>query len=490
MQAVKSHATKTISSNVRQLDHPNGVHVVTSAAERKAMLERYAKCLVSPYDNYTRIPDSMGSFSTLIRSRRVFNLLINPAKGGKFAFFVQPKMGSLTNPKDYQIGVLNKALDADIDNTDAAAYVSPEVYAIDKQMSILCQPSSKTLGLSALSGFTTQKPAGDLTVWSPAQINEPLRYNFTYDFIPSVLVGAVYHAEVIIPPGSYFLDVDTTTVLASTANIPLVPSVRNKSGTEMVSQCLNLNQVGNASTGQSSQWLINVTPGDRLWFILSTTNTAALSRVRLVFNSTVSNKFPDSLNFGAVEKLRPVACSVLCSNAMPAIATGGRIYSTVTDPGSADKIFTTPVNRWDDPGYLTNNFNNVFDGEVKNGTYAWWKPSEPQDLFYREIPGANAYEYSTILVCGQVNQWSSDAPTTNVPAFSVTVEMVYEVQQNTQLFEKKKVVVPIDLLPAANAAVATLEQCTENKTHTDLINDIGSVLRNIVMIGGAVASII
>lgn len=435
--------------------------------------EEYAKCLVSPYDHATRVPTAYNNLSSLLRTRRTFDVLVSHLGANKreFAFFVQPKLGDPSTPKGFQIGLVDFSKNP-VDLTVPSGYQLFDGSGV----SLPLDPNAPYITQAPPSALGWQKP-DNITQTDPLADVQPLIINgekFTYGIDPIQPVAnpaAQLGSLLTVPAGSYLLTIKTTTGATSTNASPLGISVIAGNGSDSnVGFVKNIMLDVPGHTTQANSWALNVTEFDKIRIVKAATEASVINSIQLMLVPLCSPAITWSSNYGLTEEIRPVGMSVLTTCVVQAMNAGGTIQSALLAGSSSDKVFD---GSWLGPTGL-NSIQGYFAGNFKEGNYMWWRPYSPADIQFKSVENANKYEYPMFLVRGSPTVPSDATPETVVAR--VTVEFVYEITQNSQLLERKELVGSTELYESALRAVKGLPYASENPKHSSLLKQVNSVL--------------
>lgn len=470
---VKKTTMADLTARRDSLHNASGVRAA-SGYSADQMAAQYAKCLLFPYNNACRIPTAHSNKSSLIRSKRTFHVEVGGTEAGafagRFAFFVQPKLGDAGNPVSYQIGYVNM-LDGGVTTlNDAAAYITgpndDKSLTIDPNSPWVTQPPPSALGLSVTGVTATQLPLSGATPWIPNAALGPITFNQSYQLYDGVGTWAT-QSILRIKPGSYLLSVATSTSAVATVDAPMSVVISAGNGTDKnVGVLTLLSSTGLNHTTQVQLYSLLVTESDAIRFGVVAANT--ITSARIILTPLCSPNYNWSANYGMTEMVRPVACSVLATCVLPSWKNGGLIASSLLPPGSQDKIMGSTD--WLDLEKFTS-ANEYHRGELKHGSYVWWKPSGYSDTAFKTIEDSNAYQFPMMAFCGYTAEKEQ-----RMTVLEVTVESVFEILQNTQLLDSKNEVGSTDTYERSLRGVARLNSATENPKHSTLLQDIGNIM--------------
>ncbi len=448
--------------------------------------ERYAKCLIFPYDNATYLPDDSTLKSTVFKTKRVFQVQVpvdSTAAGeavGSFAFFVQPKIGSLAFPEGYQIGVLKMDNGVPHDIRRAGAYhehgTANTTLALDTNASTLTQPRPSCVAIQTLTA-AAGRPLVGAADWRPYN-NQPFTFNSRYSILETSTIADASELDLGVS-GSFTIQVFCTTATAppADANEPTPFFVRTRVAGQagMSTDFITiLTQGGSGLVNQSVSYSVSLNAGDTIVFQRKPGVTTSISSLRVLVTPLFSPSYNLTENYGIVEKIRPVGMSVLTTCILPSITASGTISTVLSVAGAEDKVFGNAKN-WCNTEALSV-WPECYTGPLAKGSYGWWKPASVEDRVFRSIDDANKYEYPMILVAGALGAGSIPDTGSVVHPVQVTVEFVYEVSHETQLFDTRKYTGSPIIVSKAIQAIGRLKSVTENPKHSSLLKDLSSVM--------------
>lgn len=434
--------------------------------------EEYARCLISPYDHATRIPTAYSNRSSLLKTRRTFDISAGDLSTGReFAFFVQPKLGDPSSPSGYQVGLVNMSL-ANPDLTNLSSYRKYDQTGaslpLDPNSPWITQGNPRAYGIRQNSAINQTYPfigASNFTVgggqityggsWQVVQGTGPLG--------PSTLLT--------LAPGSYLIAIHSRTSANSIEAIPLIANVIP--GAAMDDTVGYVKLVYSTPAGVQSQvvqYAVNVTEFDRIALSKAVLETTNFTDMLLIATPLCSPEVSWSSDYGLTEQVRPVGMSVLTTCVLSKMYAGGQIQSAMMSGSSKDKVFS---GSWLGPTGF-NNVEGYFTGNLEEGNYMWWRPFSQMDIQFKAIAEANKYEYPIMLVKGKVPPVPAEAGSPVI--CQVTVEFVYEILQNSQLLERKRQVGSTEQYESALRAVQKIPYASENPKHSDLLKKVNKVL--------------
>jgi hypothetical protein len=473
LHKVRSRQSKMVNS----LNFSSGVGS-NPKAESLNLIKKYARCLVAPYDNPAYVPTAQNTRSSIIRSRKVYDISVplTGANAGRFAMFIQPKLGSPDRPDHYQVGSLDMdKLVGEVSLMDPSVYTDVGLLSLDSNSPYVTQRAPCALGLSqtVFDHATNVNLLYNLQPWSPV-VDKPFTFNMDYSQRIISTVTAI--STLTVAAGSYLMAIFTTTTAASTAQRTYTPTiVAGVNNDEVAGSLTTLFESGVNSTGQIALYSVLITPNDSIRLAYTGSSTPTLARVVMVPLTTPLYQW--SSDFGMVEQVRPVGQSVLFTSTLSAINDSGNVHTAITSDGSKDKVFSNNAQNWTKDGSSLSAMDPYQSGLVKTGAYSWWCPRSPGDFEFKSVEAHNDHQYPTILMVGNIGSIPA-AGSSNIIG-RVVIESVFEIQHNAQLLDKKMVGGSTAMVEAGQAIVKKLPQLTENPTHGDLLKSIGSGVKTV-----------
>lgn len=493
----KSKATKTKKQTVPKIPSKNfetvvvkkkskeKVHMsqIASVKASELLAENYAKCMLFPYSHASRVPTAYNNKSALIKTRRTFDLTLATRDGvvdPRFAFFVQPKIGDPSHPFAYQIGLVDYSKGANPDLRNPQSYVNIDSggnsFALDPNSPWITQSKPKAYGLVAYPLTTDNTP---LSLANPLvglsdQLFTVNGQQVTYTYGPDwFLLNAhpVNKSRLELPEGTYQVSMTCTFAAASNLTMPLGLEVVRGLNDIDIGTATRLKTGATGNTVMTNVWSVSLTEGDELQFPWDGTIVGGGSRptsIELLVTPLCSPNVVWSSNFGLTEGIRPVGCSVLTTCVLPNLTKGGIIKADLFPSMSQDKLLE---GAWITKGAFDGN-RDFYTGNLSEGNYIWWKPDNTACLDFYSVDVANMHQYPIMCVVGRA---PASATAEDIVA-EVTVEFVYEILNNTQLLESKKVLGATDLYEAGLRALANVPQHSENPEHSSLLGDIGKIM--------------
>lgn len=443
----------------------------------------YAKCLLSPYEHACRIPTVFDNKSSLLKTKRTFSIRLkkDAAEARKFAFFVQPKLGRPDNPSSFQVGMVDFSNSAAPPLDTADSYVkfdsSGQSLTMDPNTPWITQPKPSAFGIATTP--TTGGLLRDPKDWGISNGATGELDTFTYGARWHVRPGSTQDTDaLVIPPGSYFMvvrgTVGTPVEHARACQIQVVGGA-NDDDVGKIRELSNNGFPTGGTVKPTAYYSLEITERDSIRFSTNPGVAAPnLSELLIIILPLNSPRIAFNANYGIAEMVRPVGMSVLTTCVLPQLVAGGTIYSTRLAGGSMDKVLS---GSWlEDNGF--GSFNDYFRGNLAEGNYTWWAPSCLDDTQFYDVQSGNAREYPMILVKGTVPTgitYDATSGWSDVICL-VTVEFVYEILQNTQLLDVKRLIGDVNDWSHGIKAVAGIPAFSENPKHSQLLRRVENVL--------------
>lgn len=429
--------------------------------------------LVKPSEFMCRWPSMECVKKALVRSVRHVEIFANftgsSPDDGRWAFYVQPKIGAPGNPINVQVGLLDVSggWPAVVDITTLTQSSNSGQLFTDLFFDQLTQPSLNQLWFLASNGAPTWFPSSQL---SPA-------YSGVADF--QWQAALPFTDRYFFPPGLYNVDIAIIYPTgAPVANLYTV-TLGNVSGN---SNLVTIQQAGYVAGGviyaeHTSYRLLIASRTDYIDIINITLNPTAGVGF-MVVNPTMDSLSPIWADSGDVDKLRPVGMSVLYQNSAPQMIDGGDVAIAYLPGDSLQKSVLGEIT----PSSLVNfeklaETRDRYKGPQRNGAYAWYSPANVRDLEMRTPNEANAYLYPFIMVAGQATVGVQGT----IGYYKIgTVEIVhiFEFETNSQLYEVSCEQVPTSQLDTELACLHGIEHCSENPAHLAMVKTVMARVKN------------
>jgi len=225
----------------------------------------------------------------------------------------------------------------------------------------------------------------------------------------------------------------------------------------------------NNQTSISAEFIVVSTPGNDLFYCYGgSTNTLAIVNTNvMITNSSTSNSTP-YLGGGAIEEMRPVSMSVLCTYMGTTLNNGGQIAAAyVPSDFIQSNYYANAENQYGQ----AQNFETIqclegnYNGPLKDGCYAWWSPYTNVDLAFVDPNTLNSNPLPGIIVSGV---FEPDANTTNLTfVMRLEVSTNYEFITKSTAFENTKCCGSQNDIDTAMTMVAEQPHCMPNGKHLE-----------------------
>jgi len=432
----------------------------------------YCMCLISPKTTMCRIPDSFTKCSALVRSVQSFDITANfdgSQNAGRYSATFQPIIGDVSELSHWQnLIVGNEAWPADFTlETNWTNTISGQDPALDQFFPNLVLPSLGQVMLAGSGGTGIYGP-------NPATV-EAGTFSLPYQTSTATNIDTF-----VLDPGLYSIASNITypgTIITSNYTRFNVDDV-TKATLQQVQDILT--PLSTPVAGQQSMWILNVTATGGGFTITNNSGVVGNNNNFLLISRMYSPDFPVDLNQGLVQQIRPVAMSVLCTNILSDFNAGGNV-SIAYLPG---ETLTKNVLTLNAPFNLTcfENFENInrvtgnYNGNHKNGAYAWWAPTDQDDMNFYSINDSNDHDYPIIVVSGQVAAFSGSSGIT--PVARVEVVRVFEVMTNSLFLESECHTGSQGAIDKVNNCLNASPHCMANNDHLAWIRKVrDSIMR-------------
>lgn len=395
---------------------------------QKGLYDTYLRCAVDNSHCESRYPDSFPRKTAIFTSTSPFTVPITIPSGeseGRFSFAIQPIMGDITDPTHYQAAVVNipSGTAANYDNSDfsAASSYSTLFNGRDVRVDI----NGPFLANGSQTGYHAS------TVVANPALAQPNPGSTTgQNFVgPSVGVmgfdpvfgnlNVLYNADgsFTLPSGSYTLELKSQLTLSDNTQPPNIrvalvspdstagdPSILRTSVTAATSYVagtpFNITSLFFISTQKPQKFYASVVTGLNVGI--------AANKISNMTNQIFVMPGPSlAAPGGIIELIRPVAQTVLVSYMGARLTDGGRIVSAYVPRGLLETNYFSPapnapfgaLQKVENLAAL----DDVYDGSIRDGTYAWWSKFDDQDSDFLTIPEMNAKQWPAIVVSGIYN---------------------------------------------------------------------------------------
>jgi len=491
VQAYKSSQTFTQGSRPqRSWDPRTAVRIPLNPRNLSNMGKAYEMTLIDPLRFSARIPDGYSDETAIFRSVSAFNLPVSfqmaaSSDDGRFSFLVQPIVGSVSSPAQYQIAAVNTAALTNWDPT--VNFASPNLYLSSANgRDVRLDPNLRYLagGLSSYYdvGFAAGTTVSDLVHATPtADATNTATYS-------TVLTGGVSY--VILPPGTY--EIAMTAAWTSATAVPVRLSAvftGNLTTATIVNNFAALNTPA-AGTAGSSSWIGTVTSSgtnNQLSFALTNTDQITLSTTvvqgttRLIITPTQ----PSNVSYasaGAIESIRPVGMSVLVSYVGSTLDDGGQIAIGQYDADFiASNFFSQAASSGQAQNYeVLQQIGHTYTGRVSKGVYCWWRPRSADDSRFRNINQQNITPFPGIICSGQVTRPEGLSVAATESVLRIIVCHAFEFTTTSTAFDQQSCVGSQNHVDTALAKVVREPRAMENAKHMSWIESVLGDVGNFV----------
>jgi len=369
------------------------------------------KSLMSPAQWLERLPGNETYPTALIKTIKEITIPVNfdnTPDSGRFSIVVSPTIGiNGTKPQQWKLSVVNPTSGPGgtwpIDMTSPNSFfkfggVNSDVnYQIDEEFQVLTQPQTANLYWTFNDANSSNPFNGGVNVQYFDSGIEPV-----FDEVGAPPVGRLF-----LRPGTYWIylgafgpgGVPPQQVLFTTGGLNGSSAV----AVEVTYQ--NFTSGAQPFTIQYVQaYFYN--PGD--WIGFQSTYGAPYTQecelqISTAWFPTFNVVMP--MNGGILDLMRPVATSILVSNEMAEMYTGGTIAGNLFDaPSLAKKYFVNSgderLTNWET--LIKQNGRPCYSGNVGEGTYGFWLPLNiDQTNLYRPDVALQDIPYGQLCVSGQ-----------------------------------------------------------------------------------------
>lgn len=477
------------------------------AKTNNVIIDNYVAHVIDPANtNPVRIPDAtIGSEpSAIVSSEMSFDLDVDTTstvnQPGRFGFVIQPSIGDASRPDRFKIAVVetttgtgwpaNLAL-----NSSYRRNVGGTTLTVDKAAKTLIEPAPFYFEAEAVISaglLATDPPLGEggapdgpnvsADTWT---IQPATSDNINSKFGAAPLftfpqAAGVTSNIITLPPGQYTLDLLTSFAGANGGASAHLLTPANPANCEISRQLI---VAPAAATESDTTWIVSVY--DKAEPItISWDTTGAFIQPTVAWTTdvklTTSWARPDGLvtpalngyplNGGMTREYVPVAMSVLVTCIAAKLTNGGDIACALISPNSCDvNVFTTMPQP--DVGNLLDienlrNLRPVYDGEMKNGCYAIWKPWGSDDMVMRSPQSQRNHHWPCIVVAG--NALESGVPGIK-KILRVKVFTTYQLVTNVTLLPLAYGLGDTATREAALQIIRMFQGLSANGTHFDNI---------------------
>lgn len=493
MDAKRAAKQREISQKVRlshpatgKINNPSGMKL----ADEVAVAEAYSKCLCEPYRFAHRVPEAGAGPTTLIRSTRNINVPMYteaPEDGGltRYAGVFQPKFGGLAKPLHYQSAFVDFSVGPRPDLSSAASWThtaGTTDIALDANMKFLLnqEPFAAEFGYRLPNMPADPAPilqgADYLLQGTRPLVTDPLVMTWSSDTTANT-------SRLNLPAGNWTMMIQTLVNPNVTTSNPYVVSRRTSQGASTVLvPSVSIPASLTLATDHEMLKIYNFTisENEHIWFAPASAVVTRYQEVIITISSTAFPGVNDNPSYGLVEKIRPVAMSVLATNTSSTLTGAGMTGIMLTPGGYADKIYSNDASWYTLNGLTSKTTTQLHKGQFVEGSFCFWKPITIESNNWFTPAEMLEHEFPAILLVGEVPSSGGNGK----PTMNVTFQIVYEIQQNSQLFEDGTLTATTTAREIALNAIALVDCASENPGHGGLFHDVGSAL------GGLAGSIL
>lgn len=447
----------------------------------------YIASLVDPERVKSRFPDSWQKPTGLFRSIAQYDIPVwfDPdSSTGFFSVCVQPKLGGFEIPEQYQVAVALPGTAGvkweDVDWSNASNYatalpegdprVDPNFWTMTGVSSTnfyreFEAPTTATYGYNLFENVHASSPALPYPNTGP-----PILFveNFT----------AGNWNRILFPKGTYLVTI--TTSFAGIANI-LTPLdfVLTGYGTATVNQPFERNS--SASTRTANDTIVSTTS----FYVDAHSANAAVdvilnkSNATAVLNTDVSQPLGFRTivtvaavntginNTGIIERIRPVAQSMLVTYTGTKLQDGGQISAAYVDPDYAATCFynTTGKSQAQDVGSLAILSDNAYNGRLEKGAYCWWAPSVTKDNNFLKVSEMADADYPCMICSGSFTPGPVNPGGVAKAVVRLRVATVFEFQTESTAVDTEKLIGSTLMVDTVNNLLGNQIHAMPNGSH-------------------------
>lgn len=426
--------------------------------------QSYSACLANPAAHQCRIPDSYARPTALYLSKKIMNIYVSPATNGgvqgRFAFCCSPILGNIDNPLKFQDAICNPAslsngAQQTIDWTSVTPYLqnSPGMSNVDPRLDNNIQTLTQGdfgfyFATTTSTGASTAIPFG-----TAAPTVQPSSNNL------QVLYSSTTNSLWKIPQGQYLVTVQITgTGLTGLGQVTPVLA------TDVTAAVLSFNST---TTSSDVTYAVTATRTATNFRFTFPSPITTITGGRITITPTMYDDSAIDEDNGFVEKIRPVAMSVLCTYSGTELNNGGNIaIGLLPGDAKASKFIT---NQPEEPGNLRTwdniaNANiNPYQGRLEFGAYCYWVPESNKDFEFVLPSEMNSQEYPTIVCAGEYT------PSSTILADTVIAQLIiyrlFEYETVSTLVDQQIFTGGQDYIDATFRFMATQPRCMENPSH-------------------------
>lgn len=441
--------------------------------------KRYAQCLVEPCKYATRVPEAAPVASSLVKTRRVFNvpMTLNEAQNSYiFAGCFRPKFGRTGQQHTYQAAFVDFT---NGDNPNLAIHsnwrhvIGGTDVALDPNMGILVNQAA----FSAIYGITRPimppdpaPPLADVVLLRQNGHNMSTNSN-SVEIRNNALNS---RSAVYVPAGNWTFTIQTLLEVDVLVTDPIVVNIVSPTGSRSISAFPESPDAPNPGAPRQyyASYSVTIKPDEYITFTSNETAETKFQNVNFTINSASFPGINDSPDYGIVEAVRPVAMSVLATCTTSQIAAGGMTAIMLSPENFDDKIYSEKAIWKTVAGLTSYREENSAANPFLQGSYCWWKPVTSSVTQWTTPSESLNIETPAILLAGNCPAILGGG----IPSMTITLECVFEISHGSQLLERDRNASDSVTRERALNAVAGVVCATENPGHHGLIKDVGSLL--------------
>jgi hypothetical protein len=427
----------------------------------RSIEDAYVACLASPIRTMCRVPQSCPRPTALVRSQMTFDITVDTnlaTDPGRFSLCVQPTFGNLRQPDDYKVALATTGIGAWPVNfntpTSYAAIVAGSDVRLDPFYFPLTRPSDFAYALvGGAFGGANGPPFGATPVLTAAQT-----YGITVQYT-STATTSVFALPVGVYNANLWVFGTTLGAIAVTGSTCTVVSNAPANSTDL-------------TMAVSTIYFQVTAPGQTLVVLL--TNAAITQSSFRIAPAFLTTGYAANDDNGIVTEYRPVACSVLASYVGPTLTNGGNIAAACI-PGNAavTNYFTngspTVAGQFQDWQALSR-VPMSYNGEIKDGAYAWWSPEDFADTEFLRPGAALDHTYPNLVVSGVYTPGSTVVGLSTI--IRINIVSVYEFTTPSLLHELKTIRGSQAMMDRAFNLLQPYSHAMKNNSHDSFFSDV------------------
>lgn len=499
------NANKQLATfNARRDAFINNVSRSPAVYNDRAMFQHYLSCLMKNWEKEFRYPDSQPRKTALFTSVSSFNVPLHQETSGEYRFSmaVQPQMGDLTAPSNYQAAVANPPSGASGDY-DVVDWSLPTNYlqatnGRDPRIDI----NSPYLAQSVVSGFhgrtqltaigaaQAQPPINVATgqnFQGPNLVPAPTSYSTTTDV---GFLGIVQNPDgsITVPAGSYFMCAAATFTCGAAGGLTITSIQMNNPQAFQNSPTATAVEINRFSAGSTAFGVADTCASNfsfiarsptRLYFNimkqvagvstpLAAGDLSALVTDLYIIPTIFTTPGPSN---GAISLIRPVAQTILVTYMGPTLLNGGRIVGCYVPKGSLETNYFTAAAQTQGNYQRAEDLANLsesFDGQLRDGTFGFWTPYDDSDVEFRTVADMNAATWPAMVVSGVFNPVQAlSGPISDI--VRVRLVTTFEMITKSTAFDQQVVSGSQNIIDQVNRAIGSTPHFMANAEHLSFI---------------------